>query len=296
MARSAWRRAMPSDIRRSFEALEACVKAGAERDKLLQKVQRLKKTGEDFFSRCTSLWMSGITVCSKQTSSRKEPTSGNPSAMNSTVVDDLELLDPELRSYKKGRPHRGGGPDDFQTPPRALAPMISHLNRDWVIWEPCAGKGNLSNTLRRLGFTVIASDIAAYKGDEELARKNGIRVGPEYDFLRWQPENFDAIVTNPPYSLKNKIIYRCYQLGKPWALIMPPGALETKCRQDMFRVHGINLTFFGERISYETPLGGKSQAHFETLWYRWKLGPERNEFTSLPPFLDGLGSQALLEF
>ena len=40
-------------------------------------------------------------------------------------------------------PIRQGSPDDFQTPPYALDPLLPFLKRDWVVWECACGKGNL---------------------------------------------------------------------------------------------------------------------------------------------------------
>lgn len=56
-------------------------------------------------------------------------------------------------------PAKQGSPNDFQTPPKALKPLLPYLKKDWTIWECAAGKGNLSNELKRLGFEVIATDI-----------------------------------------------------------------------------------------------------------------------------------------
>ena len=32
------------------------------------------------------------------------------------------------------------------------------------------------------------------------------------DFFKYEPENYDMIITNPPYSLKNKFLKRAYDL------------------------------------------------------------------------------------
>ena len=56
-------------------------------------------------------------------------------------------------------PMKAGSPDDFQTPPEAIFPLIKYLKKDWIIWEPAAGKGNLLKELKRIGFTVTGTDI-----------------------------------------------------------------------------------------------------------------------------------------
>jgi hypothetical protein len=95
-------------------------------------------------------------------------------------------------------PLKKGASDDFQTPPEALEFLVPYLKNDWIIWECAMGKGNLVKALKEKGFQVIGTDISQ-----------------GYDFLRWKPKKFDCIITNPPYSLKNEFLERCYQLKNP---------------------------------------------------------------------------------
>lgn len=145
-------------------------------------------------------------------------------------------------------------PDDFQTPPEALLPLLPYVQQDWLIWECAEGSGYLSQALRRYGFDVIGSDILTNQ-----------------DFLTWQPDNFDCIITNPPYSIKHKFLVRCYQLGKPFALLLPLTTLETRTRQKLFQEHGIEIILFDKRINFHQPTGAESKAWFATAWFSWGL-------------------------
>jgi hypothetical protein len=153
--------------------------------------------------------------------------------------------------------------DDFQTPAYAVKPLIPFLNKNWVIWECACGKGNLVKALESEGFKVIASDIAEGK-----------------DFLKWKPENFDCIITNPPYSLRYQFIKRCYELNKPWAMLMTLTTLEGK-RQSLFRKYGIQILLLNKRINFETPDGKGSGAWFPVAWFCWKLLPKDIVFGDL---------------
>ena len=128
--------------------------------------------------------------------------------------------------------------DDFQTPPEALYPLLPYLKKDWTIWECACGKGNLSDFLKEQGYNVIATDILT-----------------GHDFLKWKPEKFDCIVTNPPYSLKQQFLERCYELKKPFALLLPLTTFETAKRQRLFKKYGVQVIFFDKRINFETPSG-----------------------------------------
>ena len=149
-------------------------------------------------------------------------------------------------------PLKQGNSNDFQTPPEALKPLLPYLPKGWTIWECANGKGNLSNELVRLNYDVIATDI--------------LRGA---DFLIFLPDrNFDCIITNPPFSIKQKFLERCYNLGKPFALLLPLTTFETKKRQELFKKYGLEVIFFDKRINFETPNKvEKSSAWFATAWF-----------------------------
>lgn len=153
--------------------------------------------------------------------------------------------------------------DDYQTPPEALWPLLPYLNPDWTIWECACGKGKLVKALRQEGFTVIGTDR-------------------EKDFLIWQPDQFDCLVTNPPYSLKNEFLRRAYELGKPFAFLLPITGLEYRSRQSMFQTHGLELLLLDKRLRFERPDGRKSRPWFSSAWFCWRLGlPKQLTFTTL---------------
>jgi hypothetical protein len=143
----------------------------------------------------------------------------------------------------------------MQTPPEALIPLMPHLVRGWTYWEPACGEGYLVDELLKAGFKVKWSDI---------------QRDPKEDFLIWTPRHFDCIVTNPPYDIKDKFIARCYELKKPWAMLMPLTALEGKFRQSMYKKYGREMIFMNKRINFITPNGGTS-SWFATAWFTWGL-------------------------
>ena len=152
-------------------------------------------------------------------------------------------------------PQKQGSPDGFQTPSKALVPLVPYLHRGWTIWECAAGKGNLVRGLELVRYDVYATDILT-----------------GHDFLRQAPAaEFECIVTNPPYSLKDDFIERCYGYEKPFALLMPLTALEGERKQRLYRKHGIQLIVPNQRINFETPYGVDQGSWFATAWFTWKL-------------------------
>ena len=150
-------------------------------------------------------------------------------------------------------PMKQGSPDDFQTPEIALDCLIPFLNKNWNIWECACGKGNLVRGFERKGFKVYGSDIISNE---------------TCDFLIWKPfQIFNCIVTNPPFSIKEKFLQRCYELGKPFALLLPLTALESERRQKLFRQYGIQLIIPNKRFNFETPSGKGGGSWFATAWF-----------------------------
>ena len=104
----------------------------------------------------------------------------------------------------------GGG--DEQYTPRAgveiLLPYIQHL-KNKTIWCPFDKEDSqFVKVLKENGFRVVYSHI-------------------EYgqDFFTYEPDEWDVIISNPPYKNKRAYWERCNDLGKPFALLLPVNIL-----------------------------------------------------------------------
>ena len=72
-----------------------------------------------------------------------------------------------------------------------------------------------------------------------------------FDFLQDIPDfDFDMIITNPPYSLKDEFIKKCYEYKKPFCLLLPITSLEGIERGKMYRENGIELLVFDRRCNF----------------------------------------------
>lgn len=151
-------------------------------------------------------------------------------------------------------PKAAGRSNHFQTPDWAvdiLARYIIKMGRP-QIWECAEGSGNIVNRLKHHKFDVIGTDIM-----------HG------FDFLSplMPPPDFDVIITNPPYSIKDKWLQRCFDIGKPFALLMPITALGEQERFKMYKKYGIQLIMLPQRVDFETPSGEGSGAWFYCAWF-----------------------------
>jgi hypothetical protein len=151
------------------------------------------------------------------------------------------------------------GYDACQTPPEAIDPLLPFLNPMARIWESAAGEGLLVEALYDSGFTiVVATDILT-----------------DQNFFEFEPPSstYDIQITNPPYSVKYDWLKRSYELGKPFALLLPVEVLGAKTAQVLFREYGVEVVFPDGRINFKMPNVGfeGSSAQFPTAWFTWGL-------------------------
>lgn len=151
--------------------------------------------------------------------------------------------------------------EHLQTPHYAIDPLLPYLPADRVIWESAAGEGQIISKLTAHGYTVTGSDILTGQ-----------------DFFTWQPETWDIQVTMPASKIRFKWMARSYELGKPFALIMPVDILGTKSAQILFQEWGVGVILLNRRINFKTPRKGYGgSAQFATAWFTWRLGVIGNE-------------------
>ena len=109
--------------------------------------------------------------------------------------------------------------DEVYTPAYAVKPIIKHISTffdaDATIWCPFDEEdSNFVILLRNAGYNVIASHI-----------KNG------QDFFEYEPDvEYDCIISNPPFSIKDKILKRLCELNKPYAILLPLPTLQGQKR------------------------------------------------------------------
>ena len=57
-------------------------------------------------------------------------------------------------------------------------------------------------------------------------------------FFVYEPEEWDLIVSNPPFSIKQKVVERCLALGKPFALLLSNLWLNSSAPVHLFQEKG----------------------------------------------------------
>lgn len=161
-------------------------------------------------------------------------------------------------SKKKTRVNLKGIParDQCQSPPYALLPILNYLPKEWIVWEPAAGEGLMAAGLRRLcGNQVVQTDITR---GVDFFETNITKLG------------VDCIITNPPFSTKYDWLERCYELNKPFALLMPVDVIAAAQAQHLFQRRGIQIVLMDKRVNFKMPnKGWAGSADFSVEWFCW---------------------------
>lgn len=103
------------------------------------------------------------------------------------------------------------GGDEQYTPKygvEVLLPYIQHLKNKIIRCPFDKDDSNFALVLRREWFSVILSHIDGWQ-----------------DFLNYEPDEWDVIISNPPYTNKRVYWERALDLWKPFALLLPTNIL-----------------------------------------------------------------------
>lgn len=148
-----------------------------------------------------------------------------------------------------------GKNDECYTPRYGVIPIIKYIPKNSVIWCPFDTKqSEFVKVLKENGFKVINSHI-----------ENG------EDFYTFEPEVWDIIVSNPPFTNKRKIFERCLSFNKPFALLMSNTWLNDSAPKQLFKDKDLQLLMFEQRIQFNN----LKKITFSSSYYCWNLLPKQ---------------------
>ena len=126
--------------------------------------------------------------------------------------------------------------DEYETPLSAVKVIEPYLKRQSIIWCPFDKEhSNFVNYFLDMGHEVIYGHIETGQ-----------------DFFTCQvPEDADYIISNPPYSKKDEVYKRLYEIGKPFAMLVNlQGFCDSKKRASLFAEYGVQVMYVYPRIKY----------------------------------------------
>lgn len=126
--------------------------------------------------------------------------------------------------------------DEFYTPEYAVLPILKYLKPNSKVWCPFDTiDSNFVKLLLKEWHIVIYTHLEGWT-----------------DFFTCiPPDEYDYIISNPPYSLKTEVLQRLFKLWKPFAMLLGVvGLFESQKRFEMFRDNKFEVMYLNRRVAY----------------------------------------------
>ncbi len=130
-----------------------------------------------------------------------------------------------------------GNNDECYTQRYGVEPVLEFLPpyKDKIIWCPFDDENSeFVKVLKENGYNVVYSHI-----------KYG------QDFYTYEPEKFDLIISNPPFTNKAQIFRRVLSFNKPFALLMTITWLNDPTPANVFKDKELQILSFDERMQFK---------------------------------------------
>lgn len=165
--------------------------------------------------------------------------------------------------------NRTSAGDEIYTPFYAVQPLLEFLpkNKDLTIWCPFDEEWSaFVQTFKQGGYKVIRSHI-----------------NEGQDFFTYEPEKWDILISNPPFSKKDEVLKRAYSFNKPFALLLPVNSIQGKKRFEIFN-NDIQMLCFDARVDFHTQdnmIQTIKGNHFGSAYFCRALLPTKLELRKL---------------
>ncbi len=157
--------------------------------------------------------------------------------------------------------------DEVYTPLYAVEPLAEFLPKDKIIWCPFDEEWSaFYQYFKENGYPVIRSILSENK-----------------DFFNYDPEKWDILVSNPPFSKKDAVLKRAFSFEKPFALLLPVNSIQGKRRYGIFQ-NRIQMLVFDARVDYHTQgnmMKTTKGNHFGSAYFCRDLLPTKLELRQL---------------
>lgn len=153
-----------------------------------------------------------------------------------------------------------GSNDECFTPAYGVKPILKYIPKDTVVWCPFDTEDSeFVKQIREAGNKVIATHI-----------NNG------EDFYTYEPnENWDCIISNPPFTGKRKIFERALSFNKPFALLMTNTWLNDAAPKQLFKDRDLQLLMFDKRMKFLNNGVVLDRITFSSSYYCWNFLPKQ---------------------
>lgn len=159
--------------------------------------------------------------------------------------------------------YSAGKNDECYTPSYAVRPLLQYL-------EPFKGK-----TIWCPFDTVDSQFVKVCARRDIMLFFSHIKTGQDY--FEYEPEHWDLIVSNPPFTGKRQIFERALSFNKPFALLMSLTWLNDSAPKQLFAGKDLQLLMFDRRIKF----GQGDKITFSSAYYCVDILPKQIVFEQL---------------
>ena len=132
--------------------------------------------------------------------------------------------------------YSAGKNDECYTPAYAVQPILEYIPKDAVVWCP---------------FDTVDSEFVKLISRTNVVVNSHLESGK--DFFEYEPQKWDIIVSNPPFTNKRAFFQRALDLGKPFALLMANTWLNDRAPMQLFEERGLQLLLLDRRTEFVQP-------------------------------------------
>ena len=163
------------------------------------------------------------------------------------------MLDSGKLMYSKGNN------DECYTPYYAVKPILKYIPKDAIVWCP---------------FDTDKSEFVKQISNTNKVEYSHINNGQ--DFFEYEPDDWDIMLSNPPFTNKRKYFERALSFNKPFALIMTNTWLNDSAPKQLFKDKDLQLLMFDKRMKFNSPDGrSNDKITFSSSYYCWNFLPKQ---------------------
>jgi len=152
-----------------------------------------------------------------------------------------------------------GNNDECYTPAYGVEPILEFIPEDIIVWCP---------------FDDDNSEFV-----KQISKQNPVvysHINEDKDFFSYEPDEWNIIVSNPPFTNKRKFFERALSFNKPFALIMTNTWLNDAAPKQLFKEKDLQLLMFDKRMRFVSPDGrDNNKITFSSSYYCWNFLPKQ---------------------
>lgn len=127
--------------------------------------------------------------------------------------------------------------DEFYTPYYAIEPLFKYLKPNSKILCPFDTKDSLF--------------VKSFQEQGHIVNFSHLELGIDFFKIDINKNQYDYIISNPPYSIKYEVFKKLFEINIPFAMLVGVvGLFESKKRFEIFKNNNFEIMYFDKRISY----------------------------------------------